>query len=276
MNGGLIEGLKKIYTGTNAWKIHLWIFGLTLVMSIILCYAGTQIEVPAGKTLNEAMLYKYFTTQDPILGVIYLIAVLLLSGYLFNTIHNMVKFFSLKQPDQEGKNYDIFPNLNIIEILKVLPKIIVVFILWIFYLTIFITICLLATAIIKAKLFTVLVLFAIIFAITPIYAMVITRFCENYEIKSVVNPLCAINILKNTFLPVWWLIIRVLLLILLVSVITILIAFILAIFFRFIGDPMIEGILTVIICYSLIICYFAYYYGCAYIYDKKLKNSEED
>lgn len=276
MNGGLIEGLKKIYTGSNAWKIHLWIFGLTLVMSIVLCYAGTQIEVPAGKHLNELMLGKYFITEEPVLGIIYLIATLLLSGYLFNTVHNMVKFFSLNLTDEEAKQYNIFPALNITEILKVLPKLIVVGLLWIFYMTVFITICILATSVIKAKLFSVLVLFASILVIIPVYSMVFTKFCENYEIKSVVNPLCAIDILKKTFIPLWWLIVRTLLFVLILAAITILFAFILAIFFRFIGEPVIEGILTVIIFYALIICYFAYYYGCANIYNKKLKNSEEE
>lgn len=274
MNGGLIEGFKKIYTGSNAWKIHLWIFGLTLVMSIVLCYAGTQIEVPAGKTLNEAMLYKYFVTQDPVLGIIYLIAILLLCGYLFNTIHNMIKFFSLKLADEDAKNYNIFPNLNIIEILKVIPKLIAVGIIWIIYLGIFITICLLAAAVIKVKLFTFLVILALLLVVTPIYTMILTKFCENYEIKSVINPLCAVDILKNTFLPVWWLTLRMIFLVIIITVITILIAFILAIFFRFIGEVMIDGILTVIACYAFLISYFAYYYNCAYIYDSKLKNRE--
>lgn len=276
MNGGLIEGLKKIYTGSNAWKIHLWIFGLTLVMSIIICYTGAQIEVPAGKTLNELMFLEYFITQDPISGIILLIAILLLCGYMFNTINNMIKFFSLKQPDEEGKNYDIFPNLNIIEILKVLPKFIVVLLLWIIYLTIFTTICLLASAIIKVKLFKILLWIAFVIVCNPIFPIVLTKFSENYEIKSVANPLFAINILKNTFLPVWWLTIKAGLLNFLTFVIAILIAFILAIFFRFLGKLVIDCIVGVIICYTASIIQFAYYYGCANIYNKKLKNSEEE
>lgn len=282
MNGGLFEGIKKLFCGKDTWKAHLWIISLAFFISAILFYVSTQVTVPEGKQLTEKMIYAYLFKKEPILGVLYVIFTFSISGYFILTINNAIKHIkTFIHNDENAKGVGILPQFSIIEILKILPKLIGLGLVWFIYMgLIFLVLCggtikLMASynsLILNTLALSSILTIAIISS--GLLPVIFTQFAENYEVKPLLNPLCTIKILQKTFLPILWLMIKFCGVVMLIGILLILISFINAIclYHIYLGRELTEFIVLFVGYYLIWLISFAFYYSCAFIYCKKLKN----
>ena len=109
MAGGLIEGLKKCYTGNNVFIKHIFLAILGLVISVPTCIATVSTS---GK---EADVYLYMFFIAPFLGIVSMIASFILGYYMVLFIRNTLKFCFWKETEKDEtkiKALQIMPEVD--------------------------------------------------------------------------------------------------------------------------------------------------------------------
>ena len=193
MAGGLIEGLKKCYTGNNVFIKHIFLAILGLVISVPTCIASISTS---GK---EADVYLYMFFIAPFLGIVSMLASFILGYYMVLFTRNAIKFCFWKETqNDEGK----------IKALQIMPEIdsglfnintlkwFAFCIIWILIISIISMILLLFSLIpvIKIPAILVLITFIVISVISMPY--IFCNFIKDFNIEKNINPM-----LLFTYLP---------------------------------------------------------------------------
>lgn len=193
MAGGLIEGLKKCYTGNNVFIKHIFLAILGLVISVPTCIASISTS---GK---EADVYLYMFFIAPFLGIVSMIASFILGYYMVLFIRNTLKFCFWKETEKDEtkiKALQIMPevdaslfNINIFKwlafcIIWMLMIIITAIILALFFL--------IPVLIVPAAL--LLIVFIVICSIS--FPYILCSFIKDFNIEKNINPM-----LLFTYLP---------------------------------------------------------------------------
>ena len=130
MSGGYLEGFKKIYSGKNVLKSHLFLFALFVGLSIPSVIATLNVN-----STNKEQLYNYIYIQHPDLGIVTILFSLLLNLYCVHFIHKALKFQIWKDTEQNEeriKAFPIMPDINF-NFFKPLGKCILFWIIWLIY-----------------------------------------------------------------------------------------------------------------------------------------------
>lgn len=268
MNGGLFEGIKKIFKSSNAGGINAIIVTTCAITSGIFTYAYSKIP-PAILNLNkdaaETMVYKYLFLEKPLLGIFMLLVSFIMGAYIVNIAHNALKIFACRR-ENEGvtDKLPLLPEFNFNEILKPVLGMLTITAVWVIY---FALLAIIATFI---KLPLLIFIFVLLFI--TIMPMLFTGFAENYEIKPQLNPAIALNIIKKAFWHIWWLYIRYFGLSILIGIAAIILTIVCAIVFSIFGKWFAVFVVTTCIIYMSMICGIAFYYSSAFLYDKKIKD----
>ena len=200
MSGGYLEGFKKIYSGKNVLKSHLFLFALFVGLSIPSVIATLNVN-----STNKEQLYNYIYIQHPDLGIVTILFSLLLNLYCVHFIHKALKFQIWKDTEQNEeriKAFPIMPDINF-NFFKPLGKCILFWIIWLIYASIApgIIILLFAVpygpAIVHKFISFTVIIYALFLAFTMPY--VVINFQKYFSVKEVVSPLITFDIIQRTF-----------------------------------------------------------------------------
>lgn len=198
MAGGLIEGLKKCYTGNNVFTKHAFLALLGLLISVPTCIATISTN---GK---EADVYLYMFFIAPFLGIVSMLASFILGYYMVLFTRNAIKFCFWKETqNDEGKikALQIMPEIDSglfnINTLKWLAFCII----WILIISIISMILLLFSLIpvIKIPAILVLITFIVISVISMPY--IFCNFIKDFNITKNINPLLLFTYLPKILTP---------------------------------------------------------------------------
>ena len=109
MSGGIIEGIKKCYTGNNVATKHIFLLIIAVLVSI------PSVITSLNTNGEDAEVYKYMYFQYPLLGIISLLGSFLLAIYMVQFLRNTLKFcyWKEKQTDEAKINaLQIMPEIN--------------------------------------------------------------------------------------------------------------------------------------------------------------------
>lgn len=289
MAGGFIEGFKKIYSGKNIFAKHILLVLLSLIISLVSSIASINANG------EKAAAYEYMYVQNPILGIITLVAGVVIGLYLIHFMHNSLKYLVWKdtQTDAEKvKAFDIMPEVDG-KIFSHFGKYLGFGILWCIYMTVLLILgvatCFIPGFHIGGIIISV-ILFLIIYLSIP---FIFISFAKNYTIKGNISPLLLFSYLPKIALPATVLYLKFLGVMILYCIASVIIAFgiifTIGIFAGLTGmDPLtikdfvvglpVTTLIGTIIIYLSIIISLGFYYAAAVIYHKKidaLKNPEE-
>ncbi len=291
MSGGYLEGFKKIYSGKNVLKSHLFLFALFVGLSIPSVIATLNVN-----STNKEQLYNYIYIQHPVLGIVTILFSLLLNLYCVHFIHKALKFQIWKDTEQNEeriKAFPIMPDINF-NFFKPLGKCILFWIIWLIYASIAPGILIInlafafafayGSAIVNKFISFAVIIYALFLAFTMPY--VVTKFAKNFSVKEVLSPLITFDIIKRSFKETAIVFLKYIgILILFISAILaitimflIFISIILAVMktansaFIF-KSPAILTIMTAIYMYLGSIIGFVFYYVIAEIYHAKIEKN---
>ena len=193
MAGGLIEGLKKCYTGNNVFTKHAFLALLGLLISVPTCIATISTN---GK---EADVYLYMFFIAPFLGIVSMLASFILGYYMVLFTRNAIKFCFWKETqNDEGKikALQIMPEIDSglfnINTLKWLAFCIIWMLMIGITAIILILFCLIPVLIVPAAL--LLIVFIVICSIS--FPYILCSFIKDFNIEKNINPM-----LLFTYLP---------------------------------------------------------------------------
>lgn len=273
MNGGLFEGIKKFYTSPNSLKINGIILLLTVLISTITIYDYLQIPpdvIAEGGSNVDIMFYKYLILDKPLMGLAMLVLSFINGAYIMNFANKNIQRSTAYLMNEENiENTGILPDFKISDLLKPLLGMITVLLVWIICLILVAATGFFILFLIKIRLLIESFTWILYLIFIPTYLILLTKFAENYEIKTVLNPVNAFKIIKKTYLPVLWLIIKFIGLAAIMGIITLAITFVLAFFLYNVEKAYLLYIAIIMFLYLLSVSIFALYYGSTFIFSKK-------
>ncbi len=198
MSGGIIEGIKKCYTGNNVITKHIFLFIISLLVSI------PSVIAAMNTNGNDSELYRYIYIQYPLLGIVSFIGSVMLGLYMIHFLRNTLKFciWKDKQTDKEKINaLQIMPEIDKYLFFK-FGNIIIYWVIWLVML-IAIVICTAILCIIPNGGFIAIPLFLIfILAFALAMPLILCGFVKDFSIKQNINPLLIFKYLAKTLLPI--------------------------------------------------------------------------
>lgn len=283
MAGGLIEGIKKCYTGKNLLSKHSFLFILALLMA----FPAAISSINANGNDTEAMKYMYVT--NPVLGLLSLVCSFTLGIYIVHFIHNSLKFFLWKdtQQDQERiKALQIMPEING-QIFKHFGSFLGFGFIW-FVVSLLIFLILFILGIIPGVNFIGIPLFILVM-ITFCFSMpyIFCGFARNYQIKGNISPFLIFSYIPKIFLPALILILKYIGMIIVYAICVAIFMFVIFLVLGILSglaglnpadlakNVPIMTITTAIITYTSIILGLAYYYATANIYYENIEMNKE-
>ena len=193
MAGGLIEGIKKCYTGNNVFTKHAFLIILGLLISFPTCIATISTN---GK---EADVYLYMFFIAPFFGIVSMLASIALGYYMVMFIRNSLKFCHWKETEKDEekiRTLQIMPEVDSglfnINIFKWLAFCIIWLLMIGITAIILILFCLIPVLIIPAAL--LLIVFIVICSIS--FPHILCGFTKDFNIEKNINPM-----LLFTYLP---------------------------------------------------------------------------
>ena len=278
MKGGVIEGIKRIFNSPDSLIFNSILLLLTISISAITSVAYFHIPpetLEAGGSAVDKAFYHYLFMEQPILGIVMLLLSFIIGAYMMCVTNNAIKISTAYlNGDESADKANILPEINLSSILKPMPGMIVTSFVWAIYILLVFLIVGLPALLLEHPSVLILFGFAMGIILPALMPMVWTKFAENFEIKPLLNPLIAAKIIEKTFLPMLWLLIRYIGLAILMSSVFILITFLLALFLGSGKQDVIIFSITSTMMYIAMILAYAFYYGCAFIYSKKLKQND--
>lgn len=172
---GVIESIKKVYSGENAKKTHLILFAICFVY--MLCSSLFDIATGKPDTMKQNIFDILFS--------------LFIAVYSIQFIHNAL--FNIN----EGE----LPPINGINPKSIIP-LIGLNLLWGVYLFVAI---LIATVIyfVAKSLAAAVILGLLILAVAPFFEFIYIGFADKYETKCLLNIALIFRFLKASFVPFW-------------------------------------------------------------------------
>ena len=197
MSGGIIEGIKKCYTGNNVATKHIFLLIIAVLVSI------PSVITSLNTNGEDAEVYKYMYFQYPLLGIISLLGSFLLAIYMVQFLRNTLKFcyWKEKQTDEAKINaLQIMPEINS-NLFNNIGELILFWIIWTVMLllitVIFALFCLIPPAIIFAILAIVVIWVAFCFSMPYI----LCGFVKDFNLGKNLNPLLMFTYLPKIFAP---------------------------------------------------------------------------
>lgn len=280
MSGGIIEGIKKCYTGNNVITKHIFLIIISLLVSIpsVLATINTNGE--------EKEAYKYMYLQYPLLGIISFVASVMLAIYMVHFLRNTLKFCYWKdqQNDKEKINaLQIMPEIDANLFYK-FGNLVLFWIIWCLII-IAITIGIAIICFIQYGYFIgipLLLTFIIVFALAM--PLILCGFVKNFTIKGNVNPLLAFKYLGKAFLPITILDLKFLGLSILFGIVGTIVIGIATFLIALCGilqtneianNPVYLTSFCTLYIYISIILSLGYYYGVGHIYYNKIEKQND-
>lgn len=288
MAGGFFEGFKKIYTGKNIFPKHLFLFLLSLLVSL-----PCAIAALANNSGSQADIYRYIYLEYPLLGIICTIISLIIGLYMIHFMHNSIKYLIWKdtQSDEEKINaLDIMPDINL-KLFNHFWKWIGFCIIWIIYMIVFILLVVSSCFIPGFKIGGIILTFFAIFTIYLTVPFIFTSFAKNYSIKENISPLLMFTYLPKIFTSAIVLYLKFIgisiLYCIVSSIITFTIFFIIGLIAGLSGyglhsasniteNVCLITLITSIMLYFSLIIGLAFYYAVANIYHQKINTAPEN
>lgn len=198
MSGGIIEGIKKCYTGNNVIIKHIF---LIIISTLVVMPSAIASMNTNG---NDTEVFRYLYIQYPLLGIISFIGSVMLGLYMIHFLRNALKFciWKDKQTDNEKINaLQIMPEIDKMLFYK-LGSIVGYWVIWLLIL-LAIVICAAFICFIPYGGFIgipVLLIFILAFGLAM--PLILCGFVKEFSIKKNINPLLVFKYLAKTFLPI--------------------------------------------------------------------------
>ena len=252
MAGGLIEGFQKLFKGKNVWAKHM----MLLLLCSISGGATFIIETIEGSIALKIVLF-----------LVSMIASLVLLAYTTQFTHNAIKFCEYRDNEENTekvKAIQIMPKFDS-NLFNHIGQIIGFYLLWgIVMLCICLLMCI---PLLNILLCIPFIIFNIVLIFT--WPRLITRFADSFKITENVSLIKVFTYLPKVFLPMLWLIVRLLLIWIPVIAIFALIMYVAK------DNVVILGITALLYAYCMMLITYAYNYELANIYYSKIKIEED-
>ena len=273
MNGGLIEGLKKIYCGKDVLKIHLFILLIAAVTILPFSFVKGDID-----TSSNIATIKQLAEVGPWAVILYIGGLFFLGIYTIHFTHNALKFFlwaDHQDNPEKIKSLDMTPKFDK-NIMEHSGQIVLYYI----YLICLIFIIILPVALvawIPILGWGILILVALIISISAPYLIV--GFSKNYKISGNISPALLIQYFPQVFLPTIVLGLKMFLLVICGTIMGVIIAFSIGLIIGLLQLEMLKTFGTflagTILFYIFYITTLAYQYALAYIYYDRIELNKE-
>ncbi len=284
MAGGLIEGIKKCYTGNNVFTKHAFLIILELLISFPTCIATISTN---GK---EADVYLYMFFIAPFFGIVSMLASIALGYYMVMFIRNSLKFCHWKETEKDEekiRTLQIMPevdsglfNINIFKWLAFC-------IIWmlIIGITVIILGLLCLIPVIKILAFMMLITYIMICMVSMPY--IFCNFIKEFNIEKNINPLLMFKYLPKILTPTIILDLKYFGLIIGTSIIGIIAIIIFTIGFYLLtaiagfkidlsNNIIFLAAFTTIYMYICTVLALAYYYAIAHIYYENIEKAPDE
>lgn len=269
MNGGLIEGLKKLYIGNDVLKRHLFI--LLIAVITVIPFAFVQGEVDTSSNLATL---KQLAEVGPWAVILYLGGLFFLGLYAVHFTHNALKFFlwADHQDDPEKtKSLDIAPKFDK-NIMNHAGNILIYYIcLMVVLFIVILPVALVAWIPIIG--WGLLILVALVISISAPYLVV--GFSKNYDMSKNISPTLLFQYFPQIFLPTLVLGIKMFVLWIGAFIGGLILAFIIGAAFSAFHEGFVTCIAASVMLYILYIVTLAYQYAIAYIYYDRIELNKE-
>lgn len=294
MSEGLIDGLKKIFTGKDLLAKHMFLFVMYLIGTL-----PTAIATAKVGSNNTPALYHYMYIEQPVLGLIAIAVFYIIGIYIINFMHNSIKYFIWKhsQTDENKINaLEIMPSING-KLFKPFWKWFGLTILWPLYAILyFVLVFLLGVLIAYSSNSTTAVYICIPVMATLILIMCVSmpfiflNFAKNYKFSGNAAPWLIFTYLPKIFVPSFILVLKylgfIILYVLVYTALILALSFIIALFGIASGslEVITEAItsipvmtlLSAVMLYTGNLLAMAFYHAAACIYYEYIECTQEN